>query len=430
VKIGDELPVTATGLAASGAGTCTAAGVEIEVTDLLPGESADVEIAHKARHRPRAFARIRRRTGPLAGIREAPACPAFGQCGGCVWQHVRYDAQLKAKAARLAEALAELPELPPISAPWPAATQLGYRNKGIYRITQGSEGIVLGANVPRSGDIVDTRGCKVVHPAIDSVAREVAEALAAGAVGAVDRLRYLVVRAGRDDRLLVGIVSRSPTPDLGALTERLAGRGDVSSVVAVENDAASDSVLGDGTMTALFGNGTVDIVIAGQPVAAGLDSFVQVHAEQAERMYRTAAEWAVEVGAHRAADLYCGLGGFAFALAGAGLDVVGVERSQDAERASAASALEFIRAEADAVDLQGRDLVVVNPPRRGLSPEALAELRESGCPHVIYISCSPSSLSRDLDVLGRHGYRVVRVQPIDLMPGTPHIETMVLLNRS
>src|SRR6185437_2885827 len=116
----------------TGAGIGTADGLRVHVADLLPGERAEVVVDHASPHRPEAWGRIVKRLGAASPDRVPPACPGFGRCGGCTWQHLAYPAQLAAKRARVAAALANVPDLPPIGEVRPSPAELGYRNKGKY----------------------------------------------------------------------------------------------------------------------------------------------------------------------------------------------------------------------------------------------------------------------------------------------------------
>jgi len=435
MKRGQRMSVLASGIAESGAGVAEVQGRRIEVTGLAPGESAEVEIEALSRHHPRAFAHL---VGPIADPstdRQEPPCPGYGTCGGCVWQHLRYPAQLRHKGQRVADALgrADVPE------PWAAPAELRYRNKGSYVLGRADGSWVIGARVPRSADLVDTRGCRVVEEPIDAIAKHVGELLAGSAVEPDDGtsgLRYLLARTGVDGRAVVALVSRGPADDATqAVAAELAQRPEVATIVHVDNRSESGSVLGAATPTPLWGTGTVSESFAGVRVEVGIDSFVQVNRAQSARLYQAVADWAHEAGARKALDLYCGLGGIAFTLAAAGIEVVGVERSRDAERAqraaddAGAARARFRRGDASSASELGADFVVVNPPRKGLSPDARATVIASAAPLVAYVSCGPESLASDVAAFADHGFSIERIQPVDLMPGTAQIETLVLLGR-
>jgi 23S rRNA (uracil1939-C5)-methyltransferase len=231
----------------------------------------------------------------------------------------------------------------------------------------------------------------------------------------------------------------------------------VSGVVWIRNDARTGAILA-GEVEPLLGRPTIIETVATEPVATrmkldielGIGDFFQVNRDQAARLYARVAELAA--GATRALDLYCGVGGIAFTLAGAnpGTEVLGIERNpgavaaanRAAERAGLQARVHFrAGVAADALDVAsgaqaGSDLVVVNPPRKGLDSETLAALRQIAPATIIYVSCGPESLARDLSILSGSGlsasgdYRVERVEPFDLMPGTPQVETVAVLARA
>ena len=197
-----------------GRGVGSAGGVALHVADLLPGETAQVAIDHRSRHRPEAWATIRRRDGALSPDRVTPACPGFGRCGGCAVQHLSYPAQLAAKQARVERALAGAAVDPIVGSP----RQLHYRNKGKYVIARDGERWLLGAYEPRTHRVVDTIGCRVVEPAIDAAARQLVAALAGTGLAVYDErtrrgeLRYAVIRANAAGESLVAIVTTSGAP--------------------------------------------------------------------------------------------------------------------------------------------------------------------------------------------------------------------------
>src|SRR6185436_7762697 len=215
-EAGEPAPAHAPGEPA-GEDARAASALEIHVADLLPGERAEVAIDHASPHRPAAWGHVVRRLGPASPDRVPPACPAFGRCGGCVWQHLAYPAQLAAKHARVAAALADLPAAPAIAPVVPSPAILGYRNKGKYVAGRAGEQLVLGAYAPRSHRVIDTLGCRVVAPIIDEIATWLRGAAEAAALVAYDEarregeLRYAIVRESEGDALVALVVApRTP----------------------------------------------------------------------------------------------------------------------------------------------------------------------------------------------------------------------------
>jgi len=450
VRIKEEIAVQATGLAETGHGVAKAdPGVEVHVVDLLPGERARVVIDHMSPHTPVAWAHIETRLGANAAERVTPPCPAFGRCGGCTWQHLAYRAQLLHKRSRVVDLLAASDVEPAVVDPVVAApSERGYRNKGKYVVGPGP---ILGAYVPRTHRVVSTVGCTAVTEAIDRVAERVRHALAQHQLAAYDErhregvLRYAVIRSAEDGGALVGLVtpSRAPRAPLQAVAAQLLSDPQVRGVLWLRNDLTTGVIFdADREPELLGGAPTMTESIAEVEIEVGITEFLQVNRAQAARIYDRVARIVADGSARRALDLYCGVGGFSFALARAGAHVVGVERQIEAveaarhaaERAGLASAVQFRAASAEEVaELAAEyapDVVVVDPPRKGLESEVRAALAAAAAPLLVYVSCEPRSLARDLADLRRDaGYRVERVLPFDLMPGTAHVEAVAVCRR-
>jgi 23S rRNA (uracil1939-C5)-methyltransferase len=439
--------VTATALDETGCGVGAEGDRTIHVADLLPGERAEVVIDHHSPHRGHSWGHVIRRVGPASNDRVAPMCPAFGSCGGCVWQHLRYPAQLDHKRRRLTEALATVPGLAAaVAEVRPAPSITGYRNKGKYVVGRAHDHLVLGAFAPRSHAVVDTLGCRVVAPIIDEVATWIRGAAeAAGLVPYDERtrtgeLRYVVVREAQSDVLVALVIApQVKRGRLEPIVRAMANHPAVRGIVAVENDRRDGAILPSGSPAqVLLGQATLAEEIAGVRLDVGAGEFLQVNRAQAMAIYERVVELAdVEPGAS-ALDLFAGLGGIGLHLARAGARVIAVEIDRDAagalRRAAQHANLPLTAIAGDAGEIRGQltarpDLVVVNPPRKGLSSAARALVGELAPPRIVYVSCGPESLARDLVALAARGYAADTIEPFDLMPGTPQIETVVRLRR-
>ncbi|HEU0030249.1 MAG TPA: 23S rRNA (uracil(1939)-C(5))-methyltransferase RlmD [Kofleriaceae bacterium] len=427
----------------------------LHVADLLPGERAEVQIDHESPHRAEAWAHVTRRIGEPSADRTKPLCPGFGMCGGCVWQHLTYPAQLAAKHDRVVAALAGVPAVADgsvaIAAVRPSPQVFGYRNKGKYVVGRAGDHVVLGAYAPRSHHIVDTLGCRVVQPIIDEIATWVRGAAeAAGLVPYDERartgeLRYVIVREAAGDVLVALVVApRTPRAKLEQVASALAKHPALRGLVAIENDRRDGAIVPSGSSAqVLLGHGFVVEDIAGARVEVGAGEFVQVNRAQATAMYARVAQLAEIRPGTSAVDLFAGLGGIGLHLARAGAAVVAVEIDRDAvaalrravrDLADAGTPLSLTALAGDAADVRGQltthpDVVVVNPPRKGLSDGARALLAEWAPPMIVYVSCGPESLARDLAALATRGYAPDVIEPFDLMPGTPQVETVVRLRR-
>lgn len=426
-----------------------AAVLEVHVADLLPGERAEVEIEHRSPHRALAWGRVISRDGAPSPDRTEPACPGWGACGGCAWQHLAYPAQRLEKRRRLARALAEVPSLlggmVAIAAVEPAPAELGYRNKGKYVAASSDGRLVLGAYAPRSHRVIDTGACRVVAPVIGEVAAHTRAACEAAGLTAYDEptkageLRYVIVRADEGGGALVVLVVTSaarPAP-LAAAAAAIAGHPAVRGVVAMTNDR-DDAGIVTGEVTVLAGAGALIETVAGCPVAVGAGEFLQINRDQARAIYARVADLALEGhAAPSVIDLYAGLGGIALTLArrGATIDAVEIDPGATAALARAAAAgglADRVRVHtgdaALVATLPAPDVVVVNPPRKGLSAETRAALVALRPARIVYVSCGPDSLGRDLAALAAW-YRPDVIAPYDLMPGTSQVETVVRLVR-
>jgi 23S rRNA (uracil1939-C5)-methyltransferase len=435
--------VFATELDDTGRGVGVSEGIRTHVTDLVPGETAEVAIEHASPHKAEAWARVVRRVGDASADRAAPACPAFGRCGGCAWQHVTYDAQLREKRARVERALGR-----PVSPVRASPAEHGYRNKGKYVVCAAAGGgLLFGAYAPRTHEVVDTTGCRVVTPAVDEVAMRVRDAAERAGLVAYSEathageLRYVVVREASDGGVLVALVTTTTADE--AKLERVAAalgpdaKPPVRGVVWVAHDRRDGVIAPVGASErVLRGDAHVTETFAGVAVDAGAGEFVQVNRAQAAAIYARVAELARP--ARRAVDLFSGLGGIALHLARDGAEVVAVEVDPVAvaalDRAARAAGLPIraLAADAGRVDrgeLGDVDVAVVNPPRKGLGERGRAVVGELAAPVVIYVSCGPEALGADLAALAAYGYAPDVIEPFDLMPGTAQVEVVVRLRR-
>lgn len=469
MKPGQELELTATDIDAAGAGVGRCRGVTVHAADLLPGERARVAVEHVSPHGDRhAWARVVERLGAGAPERVEPACPAFGVCGGCAWQHLAYPAQLAHKRERVRRALeqAGLADASALVAEvLPAPAPLGYRNVGKYVVGQAQDGtLVLGSYAPRSHRLIDGAGCRVVAPVIERVRESVRRALARASLPVYRERertgvwRYVVVREGADGRALVAVVTSGAVtrPDIERALEPLGRDQDIAGVVWLAHDSPSGTILA-GPLERISGVSHTRERVADLELRLDIRDFFQVNRAQAARMFREIArlsglaEPAPGARPWRVLELYCGAGAIGLHLArtakkrGVPTRVLGIERNPSAVRAAERAArsagldphIHFIAATADSAALfadrlgGAPDLVIVNPPRRGLDHATRAAVSALAPARLVYVSCGPDSLARDLSELcrGPAGFRVHAIQPVDLMPGTPQVETVAALRR-
>jgi 23S rRNA (uracil1939-C5)-methyltransferase len=421
-------------------------------------------------------------TLPAATTVHPVRCPHFGPCGGCTSLDVAYARELEAKQEKLRTALgrhAELAQAPllPILG---AAEPLLYRTAIKVPFGWSRTGPVAGFYERRSHRIVDLTTCLIQHPKLTRLVLEAKQLVSELKIAIHDErtgrgiLRHLVARVGEGTgEVLAGLVVAAQgygkirglalglLERLGPASPDAGGSGGLVGVVQnIHADDDEQAVLGEKTLP-LAGRTWLNEISDGLVWRTSLSSFVQVNAAQAQVLYRevmrmldpaAAAQDAPDLSGQRVADLYCGVGPISLRLARAGAEVDGVEWSRDAVKCArwaakkngleararfhagdAAQALrkmgEGATAGADPAAARPLDAVVVDPPRRGLSPEVIAAVVASSAKRLVYVSCDPFTFARDLAELTK-SFELAAVRPIDLFPRTLHLEQVALLRRA
>ncbi|MFH2005200.1 MAG: 23S rRNA (uracil(1939)-C(5))-methyltransferase RlmD [bacterium] len=437
----------AVGPGPGGVTVCAAGGVR--------GERARVLIEHVSPHRALAWGRIE--ALELESRDRRRGLRVDHRCGGCSWAHLGGGAQREAKLGALREALAAqgvagAGALSITPSPKPA----GYRNRGKYVVGRKRGWVVLGGYQPRSHNVVSTLGCPVMAPAVDRAARALASCLdAKGDWPVYDEkqrtglLRYAGVRANdREEVLVTLVVTETGDRPWAELAEALASRVEGLVGLTLDVNQTGGNVLFGGQGEVVWGRPELSDRYGPVTVRLSGHGFGQVNREVAAALYGDAARAALAplsgAGAvRRIWDLFSGAGALTQTLAvcgGEAVEVLGVERDEEAVRAAAECAVEaglggcrFRAGDAnqllEALMEEPPDVVVLNPPRTGCRVELLAALVASQVRRVVYVSCSAETLARDLAVLKAAGFELTHLQGYDMLPMTPHLEVLAVLER-
>jgi 23S rRNA (uracil1939-C5)-methyltransferase len=450
---GDRLTVDVIDLAFGGEGVARADGYVVFVPGGVPGDRLEVRLVQV---RPR-FARgeIERVLTP-SERRTEPPCPYFGRCGGCRLQHIRYEEQLEFKQRQVAECLSRLGGLGPAAGvplrPIIAAPDLfGYRNKMEFTFAESEGQAIVGLHEAERYDrILDIERCLLQPEAMNAILGEVRAFVRerGWAVYQPERedglLRFLVLREGRaTGERMVNLVTASPdVATARALADHLRERcPSVGSVVLNVNPKKAAVAVGVEEHP-IAGNERIRERLGGLEFAISASSFFQTNTRQAERLFGIVVEYAGLTGRETVFDLYSGTGAISLLLARQARAVYGIElvpaAIEDATRNAAANGIAnctFLAGEVRDVlpELLRRgvraEVVVADPPRAGFHPKALRAVLALAPDRLVYVSCNPGTLARDLGVLVAGGYRLDAVQPIDMFPHTPHIEVVARLTR-
>ncbi|MBP7669289.1 MAG: 23S rRNA (uracil(1939)-C(5))-methyltransferase RlmD [Candidatus Eisenbacteria bacterium] len=449
-------------LAYGGAGVARVGGWVLMVPGAFPGERVTVHIRRKRKGLFEGDLLAVLETSP---DREPLACPHASICGGCALQGLSPLAQTRWKNVQARELLRRIGRVEPeiVEEPWSAPQPWFYRNKMEFTfsrrpwiekerlLAQGAPtgGPALGLH-PRGlfSAVFDVDDCRLQSALSNAVVKAVRRAAVGRSLEAYDSrrdagfLRHLVVRRPADEsELLIMLVARCDDPVLDAIAgEAAAEVPAVTGAVAAINTRRATVAQGDYERP-MLGDPCWHESVAGVRFQIGASSFFQIQAPGAEALVETAIAWLSPSRGDRILDLYCGAGTFSLPLARRCARVVGVESfaqavAQARENAAANGIdAEFVCAEVEERGAPGWleerwDAVLLDPPRSGLHPRALERLRAVGAPRILYVSCNPATLARDTGLLTQEaGYLPRRLKVFDLFPQTPHLESMLLLER-
>lgn len=437
-----------TGLTHEGFGVGRVNDRVVFVPQAIPGDQVLLRLVHVKERL--SYGDLLRVVEPSQDRRK-PSCPHAELCGGCQLQHMEYGAQLSWKRQQVVDALARLGKLsvevlPTIGMQEP----YHYRNKAQLPLGRQGGELVMGFFQKGSHRIVDLSTCEIQHPLITTLALAVKKAVQELGIEPYDEqrhrgvLRHAVIRASfSKDALMLTLVTRTPElPQQAELIARLSK--EVPNLVSVAhniNPEVTNVILGKETRI-VWGAEYLEDSIGHVSYAISPGSFFQVNPAQTRVLYDLVRQNLRLTGREMVLDLYCGAGTIGLYLAAQAGKIVGVETVeaavQDARRNADLNGIanaDFYLGRAEEVlprlikDYKKVDAAVVDPPRKGCDVAVLNALAEADVPALVYVSCNPATLARDLSHLAGLGYGVGSVQPVDMFPWTSHVECVTLMSK-
>ena len=375
-------------------------------------------------------------------------CPVAKLCGGCDFWHMNYAEETRLKAERVRQALnriggENLQELPILAAP----TCEGYRNKAQYPVAQKNGRAYAGFFRAGTHQVVENSRCRILPAEMDRVKDAVIDYVNQYRVTVYDEtahkglLRHIYVRRGAvSGQILVCLaVNGRELPRIPELIQRLKAIPGFTTLVLSVNERRGNAVLGEAFIT-LYGPGYIEDNLCGLDFRLSARSFYQVNHHQAQRLYRAAIEQAEITKDDTVLDLYCGVGTITLSMASAAGKVIGVEvvpqaveDARDNARRNGIENAEFFCGDAGqaALELEAKgvkaDVVIVDPPRKGLNADTIEALSRMQPRRIVYVSCDPATLARDVKLLKDRCYRLQNAMAADLFPRCAHVESVVTL---
>ena len=375
-------------------------------------------------------------------------CPVDKLCGGCDFWNMDYEEETRLKAERVRQCLnriggESLENVPILAAP----TCYGYRNKAQYPVSSQKNRVFAGFFKAGTHQVIENEKCLILPPETDRVKKIVIDYVNHYRITAYDEttgkglLRHIYVRRGAvsGEVLVCLVVNGRKLPHIEDLIQRLHAVPGFTSLVLSVNTKAGNTVLGEEFIT-LYGPGYIEDTLCGLKFRLSARSFYQVNHQQAQRLYEAAIAQAEITKDDLVLDLYCGVGTITLAMAKAAGKVIGVEVVEQAvedarenARRNGIENAEFFCGDAGkaALELENQgirpDVIVVDPPRKGLNADTIEALHRMSPRRIVYVSCDPATLARDVALLKERGYVLKNAQAADLFPRCSHVESIVCL---
>ena len=448
VKLGDEVLVTIHGIGSSGEGVGRVEDFTVFVPFALPGEIVKVSInmVKKTYATGRLLEIV-----TMAPNRIDPRCDLYGFCGGCQLQHITYEGQLSLKTQKVKDVIERIghqnselvkPALGP-KEPW------AYRNKMQMPVGGTKGNIQMGFYAMGSHDIVQGTNCPIQDEGNNIIAQACYQIAKEFDIEPYDEhtgkgvLRHVIGRIGQSGWMIILVTATEHLPHQEKWVEKLTERvPQVETIVHNVNGKRTNVILGPKN-SVLYGDGTITDHIKDLQFTLSPHSFFQVNPEQTTVLYDQALEYADLKGNETVIDAYCGTGTISLFLAHEAKHVIGIEivepaiiNARENARHNGYDNTEFIVADA-AVEMPKLykagvrpDVIVFDPIRAGCKEEVLTSAAGMEPKRIVYVSCNPATMARDIEILTHYGYELKEVQPVDMFPMTAHVEAVALLTRS
>ena len=446
VQKNDIIDIVFEDLTHEGSGVAKIDGYPLFIPNGLPGEKAIVKVIKTNKNY--GFGRLLEIKERSPYRVEAP-CLIYKECGGCQLQHLSYEGQLKTKHKHVKDVLERIGKINTIVHP-----TLGmenpwrYRNKSQVPIGEQEGGLIGGFYQQRSHQIINMEQCLIQQEENDYVVNTVKDICSKYGVRAYDEarhkgdLRHIMVRRGlvTKEIMIVLITRTQDIPNRKAIVDEIVQKvPNIKSIIHNVNNKKTNVIMGDATRV-LWGEETIMDYIGDVKFAISARSFYQVNPEQTKVLYEKALEYADLSGEEKVIDAYCGIGTISLFLAKKARKVFGVEivpqAIEDARNNAVLNDIhnvDFAVGEAEVVipnwykEGNEADVLVVDPPRKGCDEALLQTILDMKPKKVVYVSCNPATLARDLRILEDGGYKTEEVQPVDMFPQTMHVEAVARL---
>ena len=445
LKKNDEVILKIEDISVNGQGIGKSDGQVIFCKNLVPGDEAVVKIIKQAK---RFYIAI-----PIEILKKSPhraesKCPYFKKCGGCSIQNLTYDYQLEYKSKKVVDAFTRLGAVDVKIMPCVASeNDYNYRNKSVIPVSRDGNTVVAGFYSPGTHNIVDISSCDIQNPALNDVFTVVKKWLNKHDISTYNELtgfglvRHIFLRISKTGDLMVGLIAtEEKVPHVHALIEQLKSFDGFKNFSVNINDKKTNVILGDKTIS-MYGEKYITHKIFDLEFGVSLQSFLQVNTAQCENLYVKVLEYADIKATDIVVDLYSGIGTLSLLAAQKAQGVIGIEYARSAVDNATRNAkinsiknTQFICGDCSVEykklqkEIDTIDILIVDPPRKGLDSALIETILKDTPQKIVYVSCDPSTLARDLKLL-KDKYDIIEATPFDMFPQTTHVETVTMIQR-